>query len=1425
MATSAPKLNKDNLLNSVIIALTASKAAVTGLGVPGVEPVINGVLQLATMLSTMKANKKDFRGLELSITTLVTDIDASGTTGASGDLQDRLIKLSSKFTALAADCRSHADKSSFKRFWKSNDYKDDILRIKNLAASHIQEFTFHGNISVEKLVADMVSKVSVVDEKVDAVAATAILAQLKYVPARYNAENTAERCMDGTRVDLIHDILAQLAGPPNLSSRVVMLCGPAGSGKSTVAKTIASRLAEERGLLAASFFFSRDYAERKEIRFLASTLACQLADYNEDFRRLLVKLLQNDRERLLSADPHLQFKKLFVELLAQMPPSPTSWVICLDALDECGKDRGQVLLRWLSDNIHEIPVHVRFLLTGRPDVPSYLKLSPLLSLMHKWSIDEIDSDTVNSDIRQYVIRSLDGHTWAAREDWTVQDHDAEEITSRASGLFIFAATAVRYIRAGLPQEQPQSSVDFLLRGTPLNDLYDLYHRVIDEAVPFPVDDRTRKYRERSKRVLGTILHLVEPLGVQSLAGLLDMNVEELRRTLLPLSAVVRVPEATGEAIKIIHLSFREFMTSGVQGTRPDLLCGTEDQQCSVVFDTLRVMQKDLKFNICDLPTSYLRNVDIADLKGRKEKYIPAHLAYSCCFWADHLASTRYNPELAQVTGEFLFGRFLFWLEVLSFLETVGYAPRALSKLITWIGEDPTIVQFASDAKRFISFFGDVIVQSAPHIYLSALAFAPQQSEIVKKFRHEFPCLLSAEIGQMAVWPATIAVLEGHTGVVTSVAFSPDGKHIVSGSEDNTVRVWDSESGEVVAGPFEGHTSWVTSVAFSPDGKCIVSGSWDNTVRVWDSESGEAVAGPFKCHTSPVTSVAFSPDGKHIVSGSEDNTMRVWDSESGEVVAGPFEGHTHFVTSVAFSPDGKHIVSGSEDHTVRIWDSESGEVVAGPFEGHTSLVTSVAFSPDGRHIVSGSEDNTVRVWDSESGVVIAGPFEGHTSSVTSVVFSPDGKHIVSGSWDNTVRVWDSESGEVVAGPFEGHTSLVTSVAFSPDGRHIVSGSEDNTVRVWDSESGVVIAGPFEGHTSSVTSVVFSPDGKHIVSGSWDNTVRVWDSESGEVVAGPFEGHTSLVTSVAFSPDGRHIVSGSEDNTVRVWDSESGVVIAGPFEGHTSSVTSVVFSPDGKHIVSGSWDNTVRVWDSESGEVVAGPFEDHTGSITSVVFSPDGKRIISGSEDKTVRVWDSESGQVVAGPFEGHTSFVTSVAFSPDGKHIVSGSTDNTVRLWDSESGEVIAVPFEGHINSVTSVAFSPDGKHIVSGSWDRTVRVWDSESGEVVAGSFDGHSDRVTSVVFSPDGKHIVSGSRNHSAHAWLLSLRTTPPFVPPPRWEIRQGWVSCRPSELLFWLPSPYRIGLWSPHNTLVIGKQQTVLAYDDFVHGPEWKQCYSVPA
>ena len=232
--------------------------------------------------------------------------------------------------------------------------------------------------------------------------------------------------------------------------------------------------------------------------------------------------------------------------------------------------------------------------------------------------------------------------------------------------------------------------------------------------------------------------------------------------------------------------------------------------------------------------------------------------------------------------------------------------------------------------KFVSVFGPPISQSAPHIYLSALPFAPKNSSVAKQYLRLYPNskTLCLKTGRADDWPASISVFAGHTSGVSSVAFSQDNKRIVSGSWDQIILVWDAETGEVVVGPLKGHTQFVTSVAFSQDSKRIVSGSGDETIRVWDAETGEVVVGPLKGHTGAVCSVAFSQDNKHIVSGSEDHTIRVWDAETGEIIAGPFEGHTHQICSVAFSQDGKHIVSGSWDQTIRVWDAEIGEGVVG-----------------------------------------------------------------------------------------------------------------------------------------------------------------------------------------------------------------------------------------------------------------------------------------------------------------------------------------------------------------------------------------------------------------------------------------------------------------------------------------------------------------
>ncbi|MBD1939011.1 caspase family protein [Microcoleus sp. FACHB-68] len=633
------------------------------------------------------------------------------------------------------------------------------------------------------------------------------------------------------------------------------------------------------------------------------------------------------------------------------------------------------------------------------------------------------------------------------------------------------------------------------------------------------------------------------------------------------------------------------------------------------------------------------------------------------------------------------------------------------------------------------------VQPVESLVLAIQATGDSQA----KLQHVLSPVQSSLLAGIQI-PAEQNRFQGHQIAVTSVAFSPDGESIVSGSQDETVRLW-NRKGEAIGTPFVGHQSRVASVAFSPDGEFIVSGSDDETVRLWNRK-GQAIGTSFVGHRGGVTSVAFSPDGEYIVSGSQDKTVRLW-NRKGQAIGTPFIGHQDSVTSVAFSPDGEFIVSGSSDNTVRLWNRK-GQAIGTPFVGHQFEVFSVAFSPDGESIVSGSLDKTVRLWN-RKGEPIGTPFVGHQSLVTSVAFSPDGEYIVSGSFDNTVRLWNRK-GQAIGTPFVGHQNPVTSVAFSPDGESIVSGSLDETVRLWN-RKGQAIGTSFVGHQNPVTSVAFSPDGEYIVSGSQDKTVRLWNRK-GQAIGTPFIGHQDSVTSVAFSPDGEYIVSGSSDNTVRLWN-RKGQAIGTPFVGHQSPVNSVAFSPDGEYIVSGSEDKTVRLW-NRKGETIGTPFVGHQSPVRSVAFSPDGEFIVSGNWDKTVRLWNRK-GEPIGTPFVGHQSEVASVAFSPDGEYIVSGSSDNTVRLWNRK-GEAIGTPFVGHQNPVNSVAFSPDGEYIVSGSLDDTVRLW-NRKGEAIGTPFVGHVESVFSVAFSPDGESIVSGSQYGTMRLWPVGWQALLPIA------------------------------------------------------------------
>ncbi len=591
-------------------------------------------------------------------------------------------------------------------------------------------------------------------------------------------------------------------------------------------------------------------------------------------------------------------------------------------------------------------------------------------------------------------------------------------------------------------------------------------------------------------------------------------------------------------------------------------------------------------------------------------------------------------------------------------------------------------------------------------------------------------------------PALLRTLEGHSARVSSVSVTPDGQTAVSGSHDETVRVWDLTSGKV-RHTMAGHTDVVNCVSVTPDGQTAVSGSWDGTVRVWELARGQC-RHTLQGHRDRVNSVSLTPDGQIAVSGSDDYTVRVWDLVSGKV-RHTMAGHAGPVDCVSVTADGRTAVSTSLDGTARVWDLTSGELC------HTKGYTgAVSVTPDGQTAVSGSHDETVRVWDLTSGKV-RHTMAGHTDVVNCVSVTADGRTAVSGSPDETVRVWDLVSGQCRR-TMEGHAGTVSCVSVTADGRTAVSGGghPDNTVRVWELASGQC-RHTLQGHNSGVNCVSLTPDGRTAVSGSWGGTVRVWDLTSGEV-RHMLEGHTEGVVSASLTPDGQTAISGSRDRTVRVWDLVSGEC-RHTLQGHRDGVTSVSVTPDGQTAVSGSWDGTVRVWDLVSGQCRY--TLEHTRPVSSVSLTPDGTTAVSGSSDDTVRVWDLTSGKL-RHTLKGHTGLGSVLA---DGRIAVSGSDDH-VCVWDLTSGEC-RYSLKGHTGIVYSVSVTADGRTAVSGSFDDTVRVWDLTSGKL-RHTLKGHTGLVTSVSLTPDGQTAISGSVDPTVRVWDLATGQQLAIFPAP---------------------------------------------------------------
>jgi WD40 repeat protein len=289
----------------------------------------------------------------------------------------------------------------------------------------------------------------------------------------------------------------------------------------------------------------------------------------------------------------------------------------------------------------------------------------------------------------------------------------------------------------------------------------------------------------------------------------------------------------------------------------------------------------------------------------------------------------------------------------------------------------------------------------------------------------------------------------------------------------------------------GHTDTVRCVAFFPDNRRIASSSWDDTVRIWDVETGLQTRDPFTGHTDVVRCVAVSPDGEKIASVAEDRTLRVWNVSSGELAYEPVEGHASGLWCVTFSPDGRRIAT-TGDNTIRIWDTDTGDLVAGPLRSHNGNLYALTYSPDGLEIASVANDKSVRICDSDIGQMLLGPMEGHDNDVRCVVYTPDGRQLVTAADDGTIRVWDVFTGEQVGEPMKSHANIITSIAISPDGTFLATAGPHIVMQVWNLDTRQV-AGPPLRHANDVSCAAFSFDGRYLVSGCCDFRIWLWDAD--------------------------------------------------------------------------------------------------------------------------------------------------------------------------------------------------------------------------------------------------------------------------------------------------------------------------------------------